>query len=77
MWWPKFFVCLGVDFFDFTVGRLLFTVPFSGEVVGCAICYAMFGKDGLLYGLEAIDVTEAIDGFIPTATIIALRNRPA
>ena len=77
MWGVKLAVCIAYDIFDFTAGRLLFVVPFSGEVVGMALGMAMFGKAGLLYGLEALDPTEQIDGFIPTATIIALANRPA
>jgi hypothetical protein len=77
MWGGKLVVCLIYDFLDFTVGRVLFPIPFLGEVIGCALCAAMFGKAGMFYGLEAIDVTEQIDGFIPTATIIALANKPA
>jgi len=77
MWGLKLAVCLFYDFLDFTVGRVLFPIPFLGEIVGCALCVAMFGKDGMLYGLEAIDITEQIDGFIPTATIIAIKNKPS
>jgi hypothetical protein len=76
MWGTKFAVCIAVDLFDFTIGRLLFPVPFVGEVIGCAICASMFGWSGVFYGLEAIDFTEQLDGFIPTATIIALANKP-
>ena len=77
MWPLKLVVCVVYDLFDFTLGRALFLVPFSGEIVGCALCAAMFGKAGMLYGLEAIDFTEVIDGFVPTATIIAFANKPA
>ena len=76
MWGTKFAVCIAVDLFDFTMGRLLFPVPFVGEVIGCAICASMSGWGGVFYGLEAIDFTEQLDGFIPTATIIALANKP-
>ncbi len=76
MWWLKLFVCVLYDFLDFTLGRVLFLVPFSGELIGCALGAAMFGWHGLWYGLEAIDPTEQLDGFIPTATIIALANKP-
>ena len=76
MWEIKLVVCIVYDVFDLTLGRALFLIPFGGEIVGCALCAAMFGKEGLLYGLEAIDMTEQIDGFIPTATIIAIRNKP-
>lgn len=77
MWKLKLMVCVLYDFMDFTVGRLMFPIPFLGEIIGCALCCAMFGKAGLFYGLEAIDVTEQLDGFIPTATIIAYHNRPS
>ncbi len=76
MWWIKLFVCVLIDLFDFTIGRLLFVVPFAGELVGIALTYAMFGKSAFYYGLEALDFTEQVDGFIPTATIIALMHRP-
>lgn len=75
MWSIKMAICVAYDVFDFTVGRMLF-VPFSGEIVGMALCAAMFGKEGLWYGLEGIDFTEQVDGFIPTASIIAFRNKP-
>ena len=71
-WWPKFFIALFIDFLDMTVGRLLFVIPFSGEIIGVAVGYAMFGKKAFFYALEAIDPTEQIDGFIPTPTLIAL-----
>jgi hypothetical protein len=74
MWPAKLLACIVYDFFDFTFGRLLFPVPFLGEIVGCALCCILFGKEGMLYGLEAIDFTEQIDGFIPAATLIALKN---
>ena len=76
MWKTKFAVCVAVDLFDFTIGRLLFPVPLVGEIIGCVICASMFGWGGVWYGLEAIDFTEQLDGFIPTATIIALANKP-
>ncbi len=75
-WHHKLIICILYDIFDCTVGRALFVLPFSGEVVGCIIFNLLFGSDGFLYGLEAIDPTEQIDGFIPTATFIALKNRP-
>jgi hypothetical protein len=76
MWGMKLAVCIAYDLFDFTIGRLMFATPFVGEFIGCGICAAMFGWGGVFYGLEAIDFTEQLDGFIPTATIIALANKP-
>lgn len=75
-WGLKLTICILYDLFDMTIGRLLFPVPFSGELVGVVICVTLFGWSGALYGLEAFDLTEQIDGFIPTATIIAIANRP-
>ena len=71
----KLFIAILVDIFDFTIGRFLFAVPFSGEIIGVAICYCMFGPKALFYALEALDPTEQIDGFIPTATLIALAHQ--
>ena len=77
MWSAKLAVCIAYDFFDFTIGRLMFATPFVGEFIGCGICASMFGWSGVWYALEGIDFTEQLDGFIPTATIIALANKPA
>ncbi len=77
MWFIKFVVCLMFDLFDFTIGRFLFAVPFAGEIVGCVVGYLMFGPGAFAYALEALDPTEQIDGFIPTATLIALAARKA
>lgn len=76
MWGLKLAVCIAYDLFDMTLGRLMIITPFAGELVGCGLCCVLFGKQGLLYGLEAVDVTEFFDGFVPMATIIALRNYP-
>jgi hypothetical protein len=75
MWPLKLAACIAYDFFDFTIGRVLFPVPLLGEVFGCALCCILFGKEGMLYGLEGIDFTEQIDGFVPAATLIAIRNK--
>lgn len=75
MWWIKFFFCVLYDLWDFTFGRLMFATPFAGEIMGCAIGYFMFGNKAFYYALEAIDPTEQLDGFIPTATLIALAAR--
>jgi hypothetical protein len=75
-WNQKLILCIVYDIFDCTFGRALFVVPFSGEIVGCILANAMFGSSGFLYGLEALDPTEQIDGFIPTMTLIAFKNKP-
>jgi hypothetical protein len=71
----KLFFAILIDLFDFTIGRFLFVVPFSGEIIGVFFCFLMFGPRALLYALEAFDPTEQIDGFIPTATLIALAHQ--
>jgi hypothetical protein len=76
VWWLKLFVAMAYDVADFTFGRLLVAIPFLSEIVGTALCCALFGRNGLWYMLEALDPTEQIDAFIPTATLIALRSRP-
>ena len=73
----KLFFSILIDLFDFTIGRALFAVPFSGEIIGVAASYLMYGPAALYYALEALDPTEQIDGFIPTATLIALAHRKA
>lgn len=75
-WWLKLWVCLTYDLLDFTIGRLGFAAPFVSEAIGCGLCGAMFGWRGLFYGLETLDISEQLDGFIPTATLIALANKP-
>jgi hypothetical protein len=77
MWFFKLAVCVAYDLFDMTIGRIMFFTPFVGEIIGCCLCCMMFGVGGLLYGLEALDPTEQLDGFVPTATIIAIRNYPS
>jgi len=57
-----------------TVGRVLFAVPFSGEIIGCAVGYALYGPKAFYYAFEILDPTEQIDGFIPTATLIGLAH---
>lgn len=71
----KLFVCILYDLFDFTVGRLMFATPFAGEIFGCFVGYLMFGPRAFYYALEALDPTEAVDAFIPTASLIALAAR--
>ena len=76
IWFLKLVICILYDFFDMTMGRFLFVTPFAGELVGVVLCVTFFGWRGALYGVEALDMTEQFDGFIPLATFIALANRP-
>jgi hypothetical protein len=60
-----------IDLFDFTLGRL----PIYGSVtdgVSTIVLTAMWGRAGLLNLWELLDITEQFDGFIPTATLVAL-----
>jgi hypothetical protein len=60
-----------IDLADFTLGR----IPILGTVedgVGGIVATALWGSAGLVYFWELADVTDQIDGFIPTATLIGL-----
>lgn len=69
----KLSVSIVLDLLDFTIGRLLgFGILFD---LGCAlITAALWGKRGWWCLLEVLDITEQIDGFIPSCTLIALRS---
>ena len=62
---------IALDLADFTIGRALFPVLWE-EGVGTAITLALWGPAGLAYALEFADLTEQLDAFIPTATLIGL-----
>lgn len=70
--WFKLAVCIFLDILDCFIGRILgFGFLFD---VGCAlICAALWGNRGWYALWEVVDVTEQIDGFCPTCTIIAIR----
>jgi len=60
-----------IDIADFTFGR----IPIFGTVtdgIGTVVLFALWGPAGLVNAWELIDVTDQADGFIPTATLIAL-----
>jgi hypothetical protein len=62
---------VAIDVFDFTFGRL----PVFGSVtegLGAGVLFVLWGPAGLLNLLELADITEQVDGFIPTATLIGL-----
>lgn len=64
-------LCVAIDIADFTLGR----IPIFGSVqegVGTIVLVAMWGPAGLVYAGELLDFTDQFDGFIPTATLIAL-----
>lgn len=67
----KLGICILLDMADFFIGRLLgFGIVFD---IGCAlIATALWGRKGLWAFWEVFDITEQIDAFIPTCTLIAL-----
>lgn len=67
----KLVVALLLDTADFFVGRIPgFGVAF--DAVLTAIGFALFGWKGLTQLWEMVDLTEQIDGFVPTLTLMAL-----
>ncbi|MET0183786.1 MAG: hypothetical protein ABW199_12975 [Caulobacterales bacterium] len=64
-------ISIAIDLLDFSFGR----VPVFGSVtegVGSLVLVALWGPAGLLYLGELVDVTDQIDSFLPSATLIAL-----
>jgi hypothetical protein len=60
-----------IDLFDLTLGR----IPIFGTVtdgVGTLVLVAMWGPAGLINLWELVEITDQIDSFIPTATLVAL-----
>ena len=64
-------ICIVVDLLDATIGRLPMTGSL-GEGFTVPIMYLLWGPIGLAYGWELVDVLDQLDGFVPTATLIAL-----
>jgi hypothetical protein len=64
-------VSVAIDVADLTVGRLMFPVPWE-EGAGAVILFFLWGPAGLAYLWELADMTEQIDAFVPTATLIGL-----
>lgn len=67
----KLGIAVAIDLLDFFIGR----VPGFGtlfDVVATGVAVAMFGWKGLSYAWEVLDVTDQVDGFVPTLTLIAL-----
>lgn len=69
--WVKVALCAMIDFFDFTVGRVLVLIPFE-EVGYMIMTCLMWGGRGLITLFEIIDFTEFFDGFIPISTATAI-----
>lgn len=70
-YWIRLAICIVIDLLDFTLGRALFLVPVE-EVPIAALMVLIFGLPGIAYLAEIAELTEQVDAFIPTATLIAL-----
>ncbi|MBL8559957.1 MAG: hypothetical protein JNM47_14635 [Hyphomonadaceae bacterium] len=64
-------VSVAIDIADFTLGRVP-VVGSVGEGLGTAVLFVLWGWPGLVYLGELADPTDQLDGFLPTATLIAL-----
>ncbi|MDX2235604.1 MAG: hypothetical protein NW200_13990 [Hyphomonadaceae bacterium] len=64
-------ICVAVDVADFTLGRVP-VVGSVGEGAGAALLFLLWGWPGLVYLGELADPSEQLDGFLSTATLIAL-----
>ncbi len=62
---------VAIDVADFTLGRVPI-VGSVGEGIGTAVLFVLWGWPGLVYLGELADPTDQLDGFLPTATLIAL-----
>jgi hypothetical protein len=67
----KFLICVGFDAVDFTLGRIIgFGSLF--DICGIFVAYYLCGPIGVAYAWEVLDVTDQIDGFVPTMSILYL-----
>ncbi len=67
----KLAIAVLLDILDFTLGRILGAGTVI-DIIFAGIAFVLWGPIGLLALWEAIDVTDQIDGFVPTMTLIAL-----
>jgi len=69
--WIKFTVAILWDLFDLTIGRIPIFGSFT-DLVGGLLAIFLWGPEGILALWEIIDVTDQVDSFIPTLTIIGV-----
>lgn len=65
----KFAIAIAVDVADFFIGR----IPIVGtgfDIIQTFIGYKLWGGTGLISGWEIIDITDQLDGFVPSLTIL-------
>ncbi|MCI5045163.1 MAG: hypothetical protein MRY72_10740 [Aquisalinus sp.] len=67
----KLIAAIILDIADFTVGRIL-GFGTAMDMVMVLIAFAMFGWKGLFSLWEVADLSDQVDGFVPTLTLIAL-----
>jgi hypothetical protein len=69
----KLAICIGLDIFDFTFGRIL-GFGIAVDVGSALIAMALWGMGwrSLWSVPELFDLSEQIDGFLPSCTFIAL-----
>lgn len=69
----KLLGCIAFDIIDFFI-----RVPGIGslfDLIGIVVAYYLIGPLGILYAWELLDVTDQIDGFIPTMTILYIMSK--
>ena len=69
----KFAISIIWDILDFTIFRILAFGTFA-DAISIPIAYTLWGPIGVLAAWELVDLTDQVDGFIPTITIIGLMS---
>ena len=67
----KFIIAIIFDILDFTIGR----IPWFGtlfDIAGTYLSFKLWNKLGLIQVLEILEITDQVDGFIPTVTLAGL-----
>lgn len=70
--WLKLALSAAFDLLDATFGRLLLGVSLIGEFGNALVMFILWGPLGLLTVWEAADLTEQIDGFVPSNLIVGV-----
>ena len=69
----RFFLCIIFDIIDFFV-----RIPGLGtlyDLIGIPVAYYLVGPLGIFYAWELLDITDQLDGFIPTMTILYIISK--
>ena len=69
----KFTISIIWDILDFSIFRT-FYIGTHADAISIPIAYALWGPIGILASWELLDLTDQVDGFIPTITIIGLMS---